>query len=1573
MRKNVVLAVLTLLVLLPAGVKAQSAINTSIIVTEASPYLEDYADPGNVVLLVSNTDAQPYRFLLEVEIIVGGNFYRLRRPLPILLGSNETRPLDFIELRELFTPNALDLASRDLYYALNGRFPEGFAQFNVRAYDANFPNGEVVSNIATAIANIQLNQPPQLRPFNGLDYRDDFVPAYTPQTALFQWYHFPPANGLYAYTIQVWDVADDPGFGEQFIVDNVRPLIVAPATLTSPGMMNFLLTDASPLLTPGHEYLWRVGVEDLSMQVNFDNNGFSEIGRFLYGGNSAEECYVPTNLSVTGGDGITPFSLSWDAAAIAPQNLHRLTIFNAQTEEVVSINSYGQGTYSFSGEEGDFRLTQVQADIDTAGFPLRAELCVLCPDGSSSCESIVYGTIIEDSPCPPATLPDWILIDENTVTVTWQPGNPNQPHTATIVDVADDLPTQSGGSSIADGLGNDGELGEGGFIDNSIGNNNNEKTFNNLESGHDYRVTICAPCDVAPFTTCTELYFTMPDIADCNLQLLADVEDITPNSATVNWTANSEWADRFSLHLNGDSLAIGGELTTFTFTGLEGGEDYDLEICAYCPGLYSDRMCQVLSFTTPNPRCVELADLNDDLVIAATADNGILVDWSGLAAEVVSSGGLLQLLDAGTREVLITANLAPEATSYTFENLTVGETYAVNFCLSCPLDADAPELCLEMDVPVVSCDGLDIVGLNAADIGASYAELYWNNPDGLTTDEYFIRYREDDDLLPFSEPLLSSLPQYRLENLAPLTAYDVMVCYTCETEADQCVEMTFTTEGITCATAGDHPLEYSCGQDGEIIVDNTLPDVSSLVMGDSVWAGDFLVRIDEVSASSPYAGTGRMIVPYLNEAVVRVEFDAIKVNQGCRMYEGSMKVISPYRELLETVNDFVGDFNNSLNDIQAGLDQLINLLTTVNDWANDWIQIYNAIDIVMGAAEQNPWVDPAAVQQVQDALDCYENATTQEQRDSCQTQLVEALEDFQESMEELYDADFQVPFVANPGQAYGWDVQTYPEMNELGWYSEVPDINERPYKVAWKSLKRGETDIINAVRDPEGNLAGIQFRTQDSTEISYAAVQGSEEVSLDVNAAEGETIFAIQMQQNDSGVDSAKIAGQLALVEYDELPIEIVFVPVNGVSMAGIDQPALAAELSSIFQQAVVKPTVVLAAPLAVPDVPETIPNRASGVRSYQREFREIIRANEARATYTDGKYFIYLVQDYEADEDGFSRSGYMPRKRSDGFIFVDNVLNATNLPPNLTTAQKIARTTAHEIGHGAYHLQHVWQEAQVGEEGAPDNMMSYFGGGRLHKWQCDLMHDPVPVSGLFEGDDDGESVVVPNMASFEPFLNESTNTLTLISPSGMPFTLLPGADKIEFNNGDEVYEALVENSACNQGSYLYPFGSVRSFYIGADKYEARFDCIENKFLGYFNDETQYQDFFTVQALTDNSIEFAVIGYPCLNGGEITFYLGKVSVIELLPPVEVQENRYTSEGEKQNYLFLQEVDIYDERETDGNFYPSFYSQTVVDFIKSLSSRSSCGSDYFMYIFAHAFQLDRYPRFGQYCPAGDVLT
>ncbi len=149
----------------------------------------------------------------------------------------------------------------------------------------------------------------------------------------------------------------------------------------------------------------------------------------------------------------------------------------------------------------------------------------------------------------------------------------------------------------------------------------------------------------------------------------------------------------------------------------------------------------------------------------------------------------------------------------------------------------------------------------------------------------------------------------------------------------------------------------------------------------------------------------------------------------------------------------------------------------------------------------------------------------------------------------------------------------------------------------------------------------------------------------------------------------------------------------------------------------------------------------------WKKETREMkaIRKLYQNSVQTIDKDAAYLFVVNHPEEDKFKGTeGDMPRSQSVGYIFKDNV----------TDASKFGRLVAHEIGHGVYKFQHTFDYGV--EEKSTDNLMDYNNGDFLAHYQWRVMQDSVMfVWGLFQDDEDGMKVQELFEQEIARFINE--------------------------------------------------------------------------------------------------------------------------------------------------------------------------------------------------------------------------
>ena len=88
------------------------------------------------------------------------------------------------------------------------------------------------------------------------------------------------------------------------------------------------------------------------------------------------------------------------------------------------------------------------------------------------------------------------------------------------------------------------------------------------------------------------------------------------------------------------------------------------------------------------------------------------------------------------------------------------------------------------------------------------------------------------------------------------------------------------------------------------------------------------------------------------------------------------------------------------------------------------------------------------------------------------------------------------------------------------------------------------------------------------------------------------------------------------------------------------------------------------------------------------------------------------------------------PRGKQFGYLFTKTALKLGD--------KAIYRTIAHEIAHGAFHLNHTFDSQCQNAQASTQNLMDYTSGTVLLKHQWDAIHNPGMEIGMFEKDEEG-------------------------------------------------------------------------------------------------------------------------------------------------------------------------------------------------------------------------------------------
>ena len=202
---------------------------------------------------------------------------------------------------------------------------------------------------------------------------------------------------------------------------------------------------------------------------------------------------------------------------------------------------------------------------------------------------------------------------------------------------------------------------------------------------------------------------------------------------------------------------------------------------------------------------------------------------------------------------------------------------------------------------------------------------------------------------------------------------------------------------------------------------------------------------------------------------------------------------------------------------------------------------------------------------------------------------------------------------------------------------------------------------------------------------------------------------------------------KVPIVSYKVEEVTVHLVPVNNATISA-DQAFLQQRINEIYNPAVVNVTVVVEPTLSAPEFSGTIHDIENHTLSnYTPEMIGLRRLVKQQDYHRASEYYLMVVEGMEPS----GTEGFMPRKRHYGF------LNAAVLG----SPEKTARVAAHELGHGAWHLQHPFHQFNGAQEGGTQTLMDYGEGSEVLRYQWGEVHDPVSNFTLFDDDGEGESV----------------------------------------------------------------------------------------------------------------------------------------------------------------------------------------------------------------------------------------
>jgi hypothetical protein len=630
-------------------------------------------------------------------------------------------------------------------------------------------------------------------------------------------------------------------------------------------------------------------------------------------------------------------------------------------------------------------------------------------------------------------------------------------------------------------------------------------------------------------------------------------------------------------------------------------------------------------------------------------------------------------------------------------------------------------------VTFVYGDACDLpTGIKAEAISSARIGLQWQSLFNHTS--YSIKYRVAGSNNWYESKVIST--DTELTSLKPATRYEYQV-------AAGCGPFNSTYSPVAIVTTKEEPaIAYSCGLPVDPFNLDPAELAPSLKTGDIIQAGDFNVTLAKVEGSNgTFSGEGVIVVPYFNKAKVKTEFTSIKVNKELRMVAGEMKVTGAGVDVIPSgLLDLMDDLEEGLDILDSALNVVENNLPESFDpnsfVADTLINVGGGISSVykdddgtivivdnQGNEQRLPAGTSAAVTDSSGTAYLVDSKGNVHKTDAATAKKAGNRE-----------YNLSMKFAAAEGSKYGFDEKKYVELAE-----KYETINGK-YDVAWKALSLGQPDKVVAKLEAQNvDLSKIRYELggQTITALPNPSTPNSHLLQLTGMSDGEEGLLAMYSPADTSRKD--QVIGKLNVVTYKEIPKTLVVVPVNGNTYQG-SAGSLATKLNVIYNQAVVQWSVSIAEGINVPGISPFDDGESGLLTNYTPDMKKVINAYKDKMK--DDVHYIFLVSN---PKNNAGLLGYMPRSKPAGFVFVNNH----------STEDALVHTIAHELGHGAFNLQHTFSDDSKGgkyqiQEGTTDNLMDYTRnfGTRLYKHQWDKIRYNDIVIGMLEEDEEGQSVV---------------------------------------------------------------------------------------------------------------------------------------------------------------------------------------------------------------------------------------
>ena len=571
--------------------------------------------------------------------------------------------------------------------------------------------------------------------------------------------------------------------------------------------------------------------------------------------------------------------------------------------------------------------------------------------------------------------------------------------------------------------------------------------------------------------------------------------------------------------------------------------------------------------------------------------------------------------------------------------------------------------------------------------------------------------------------------------------------------------------------------------------------IATLQAGELVFAGDFPVYIKEVRGNGSFSGSGYVSIPYLGSARISVTFENIRVNSARQLLSGFFETkYDPTAKGLILDVDAAIHGGQGVGDVRTGEEMAQNKVdfaitpdmevsvtahNPLNDSDSDSGEEGQSISKGENSYFELVFTDPNTGNKQTIQVPELPTTITDKNGDTfavsedgkltaISTQSDIALN--AQNKETLRSDIATIRFSATPNTVYAFDAYDDIYKKDVDFYTNYKE-SEEGFPADCKFILEGKSDELYAYIATKGDAfdaSKIKFISTAGKEIQANREGDKWKLTLSGSkAGDGQVIYAVQTIENG---ETATL-GKLKILSYSPKTVKVGLVPVNGFKL---DTENIKKELNRIYNPVGITCMVTVEDSFndSSWDLNGDGKLQVDGSGFFSTLTGEMKALNQTYTNtpgYKSDVFYLFMVKEAQADNTTGTVLGDMPRGKQFGYLF----------------SGATGQTAAHELGHGVFKLEHIFN-FRFSQSELTDNLMNYPGGDRLVKRQWDMVHAPGLVIGVFEKDESGMykswsfvyGDIIENIPGYE---NETKSFITL---AGDVITLPANARDLAFFEG---------------------------------------------------------------------------------------------------------------------------------------------------------------------------------------------